>query len=295
MALLEDLVDRVEGDMLGYTIRRESMGTLAAPIAASGSLSLTVEENDLLTRGPIQVDDELLVVTAFDGKTATIPAWGRGYAGSTPAAHAAGSRVTVAPVFPRYKIRDAIVSTVDDFYPDLFGVGKATITLAGAVRTYALPAETEKILGVRYDTTGPSGSWRQIKSWAFNPTANLDEYPTGRAITLPADRFTPGQTVDITLMTKPAIGETEDSWDDLFLFPSAAEATMWGTKYRLVSSVDFGLIDAQSISAGMAQRPDNRTNPSDLARQLYALYRDAVDRERSRMLASFQSTIHFVG
>lgn len=295
MALLDTLTDAVESRLLGFTSRTPRMTTLSENVAASGAVTFAVDDMETLTRGPLQIGEELLMVTSFNGTTATVPAWGRGYANSTAAAHSTGDRVVIAPPFPRHEIKQAIIETVDGLWPELYGLGKTTITLSGVQETYELPTGTQDVIKVTYEDDGPSGTWPVLRSWRFNRAANLTDYPTGRSITLPIRHLTPGRKVDILVEVKPELTSLISDWDDIGLFESARQVVVYGALYRILAVADLGTLDGKSASSAFAQRSEAFVSASDLARQFYAYYREALEAERNRMNKSYAPQMHFEG
>ena len=102
MATFSDIVNEVQIRLSGYSQRQDQATHLTAALTSSG-LSLTVADGSVLSRGLVEIDDELLWVASFDRTTgvATVAPYGRGFRGTTATTHASGSRVTIAPSFPR--------------------------------------------------------------------------------------------------------------------------------------------------------------------------------------------------
>lgn len=293
MALLDTLTDEIEARILLSTGGLPASSTLAGSVADTGAVSVTVEDEAVLSRGLLQVDDELMVVTSFNGTVGQVPAWGRGFGTSTAAAHSAGARVTVDSPYPRATIRTAIVASVDDLYPDLFGLGKALIPATPGTTVYALPAASRDVLSVKVQERS-GDAWQPLKSWAFNKTAPLGDFPTGRTITVPP--LLSLSKIDVLVEVAPSITATTASWTEMGLFPSAADCVQNATLYRLLSTVDAGMAGAQSASSAYVLRnSEKRVSAADLARQFYALYRESLERERARMLREYDTTINFQG
>ena len=296
MALLDDLTLEVESHLSAFTARQERLTSLASPVAGTAApTTIQVAESDALTRGIIQVDDELMAVTSFAAAVGDVPAWGRGHAGTTVASHSAGAKVTINPLFPRARIREAVKETVDALWPDLFGLGKVEITVAGTQQTYPLPAGVEQVLEVKYREVGTSGTWGKVGSWQFDATSNLTEYPTGRTLTIPAHRLPSSVKVEALVQQRPTITDSTASWDAMGLFPSARACVRYGALYRTVASVDFAHLGGQPVSAGYAGRSERLPRGQDLMKQYFALYQSELENERARMLAGFRPQMHFQG
>lgn len=123
MTLFSELIDETSLSLTGYTNRQDQATFLTSPMAAT-DLTFVVADGTVLTRGLVEIDEELIWVDSFDrtSNTATIPAYGRGFRDTTAAVHTAGTRVTITPSFPRSVIRRNLQQAIDAVYPDLFGV-----------------------------------------------------------------------------------------------------------------------------------------------------------------------------
>ena len=106
MTLFKDIIDETALALTGYTSRQDQATYLLSGISST-DLSLQVADGTVLTRGLIEIDDELIWVDSFNRTTnvATIAPYGRGFRNTDPASHASGSRVTISPSFPRSVIR----------------------------------------------------------------------------------------------------------------------------------------------------------------------------------------------
>lgn len=80
------------------------------PIAAFGAVTFIVDDPSVLARGVLQVDDELMYASVINPQTAsvTVPAYGRGYGGSTASAHDPDAMVVNNPIFPRHQVKNSI-------------------------------------------------------------------------------------------------------------------------------------------------------------------------------------------
>jgi len=80
MTLFVDLIDETALSLTGYTNRQDQATYLTAPMSAT-DLTFTVADGTVLTRGLVEIDDELIWVDSFDrtSNVATIPSYGRGF------------------------------------------------------------------------------------------------------------------------------------------------------------------------------------------------------------------------
>jgi hypothetical protein len=165
----------------------------------------------------IEIDDELIWVDSFDRttNTATIPAYGRGFQDTTATSHTAGTRVTIAPSFPRSVIRRNINLAIQGVYPDLFGTYYTTFNWQAARTTYALPAEAIDVIAASWQSyaqvySSYSDVWlfdlfQDIPSrFTFGRGNNLMPVwsPDGNQIVLPVSTVFGARIRAITIMTE---------------------------------------------------------------------------------------------
>lgn len=186
MPTFDGLVDDIIGELHARASAQEQHSTLLANIT-SGDQAFVIDTPEHASRGLYEIDNELVYVktgSAVDG-VMTVPAWGRGQQGTTPAAHLAGSRVTRAPRFPRQAIINAVQEQIQNLYPDLYRVGVAEITSTNNYKMqYEIPAEVDRILAVEYRDTGSAHDWLGIRRWKLDTEAPTDQYPTGTTISI---------------------------------------------------------------------------------------------------------------
>ena len=133
---IQGLVDRVYreylepmDDLTSYTTLNEGSELSASDtvITFNGDL-LTQEEEDAMDAGTIiECETELMRCVSLDtvGNKVTVV---RGVRGTTPAIHADGSVVKIAPPFPRKVVFDAVVDQINNLFPTLFAVETQSIT-----------------------------------------------------------------------------------------------------------------------------------------------------------------------
>ncbi len=116
---LSNLVDEVLINLAGYTYQQERTTYLRTAVTGTTSSSasptvLALGSTESVGKGIVEIDEELMWIDTFDrvANTATVSPYGRGYLGSTASTHAADSKVTISPVFPRNSVKKAINDTV---------------------------------------------------------------------------------------------------------------------------------------------------------------------------------------
>jgi hypothetical protein len=124
---LLDMIDEVSMNLSGYTLQQDRATHITADVAATTStiaapITLSLASTDSVGKGIVEIDEELFWVDNYDrvGNTATIAPYGRAYIGTTLAAHTAGTKVTIAPTFPRFTIKRAINDTISAIGSSIF-------------------------------------------------------------------------------------------------------------------------------------------------------------------------------
>ena len=151
MAAVRTLVDRIYRDFLNKPDDLSAFSRLDGAMSDTTGTTLTYEsglfsseEENLLGNGAlVEVDQELMLVTAANTSTRTLTV-SRGYAGTTAATHADNTNVFINPTFPRKSVFDAVADNIVRLYPSLYNVTTTNVTSSS---TYAeVPASTVEIL-----------------------------------------------------------------------------------------------------------------------------------------------------
>ena len=151
MAAVSTLVDRIYRDFLNKPDDLSAFSRLDGAMSDTTGTTLTYEsglfsseEENLLGNGAlVEVDQELMLVTAANTSTRTLTV-SRGYAGTTAATHADNTNVFINPTFPRKSVFDAVADNIVRLYPSLYNVTTTNVTSGS---TYAeVPASTVEIL-----------------------------------------------------------------------------------------------------------------------------------------------------
>ena len=125
MAAVSTLVDRIYRDFLNKPDDLSAFSRLEGTINNSVT-SLTYEaglfsseEENLLGNGAlIEIDQEIMLVTAANTSTRTLTV-SRGYAGTDAASHTDGANLFINPTFPRKSVFDAVADNIVRLYPSL--------------------------------------------------------------------------------------------------------------------------------------------------------------------------------
>jgi hypothetical protein len=294
VTLFKDIVDETALALTGYTSRQDQATYLLAAINSSAT-SVQVADGTVLTRGLIEIDDELLWVDSFNRttNTATIAPYGRGFRNTEPASHTAGSRVTISPSFPRSVIRKNINMAIDAIYPDLFGVYYTTFPFIAARTTYQLPQEAIDILGLSWQTIGPSLEWLPIRHYRVDRMANPITWNSGKTISI-SDGIIPGRTIMATYTKKPSqLQFDSDDFTVTGLPDSAREVIELGAAFRTASYLDLGRIPAATAEADSMQQQDPIGSAANISRYFYQLYQQRLAVEVRRQQEMYPPRTHY--
>jgi hypothetical protein len=297
MATFGSMTDEVVRKLAGFTLRQDRQTHLTAAANATAT-TISVASAQNISTGIIQIDDELIYVDSYDRSSGTlnIPPYGRGYNGTSAATHQTGARVIISPTVPSVDVKDAINETLLATFPDLYTTGTHTFSFSTAKSTYALPEEVETVLGVSYETTGPSKEWLPIRGYRVDPMANTSSFNSRNTISLYSG-VEPGRTVQVFYTAAPTVMDSnDDDFETVTGLPaSCKDVIVLGASARLASFIDPGRLtfgsaesDQQSQIAGRAYGAG--TNAS---KYLLALYDKRLAEEARKLNDRNPIRIHF--
>lgn len=205
MTTAAQMIDQTKGMLQGWSISEEQSTTLSGDM---GSLDLTFTVTDArgvavgASPGIIEIDTELLYcdsVNPLNGAVSVVR-WGRGYLSTTPAAHLDGARVISQPTYPRSVILDALNAALRRVYPKIFQVKVISTTVSASKVTYALPADAERILDIRWQEPTAAAQWRGVRAWRFNQGGITAD--SGKSVDI-YDPMVQGRTLEIHYAARP--------------------------------------------------------------------------------------------
>jgi hypothetical protein len=294
MTTFIDLINETNLALTGYTNRQDQATYLTSAITAS-ALTFTVADGTVLTRGLVEIDDELIWVDKFDrtSNTATIPAYGRGFRDTVATTHNAGTRVTIAPSFPRSVIRRNLNLAIDGVYPDLFGTYYTTFNWQAARTTYQLPQEAIDVLGCSWQTIGPSKEWLPVRHYRVDRMAYPLVWNSGKTISI-REGIIPGRPVMVTYTKKPTpLQYDTDDFTMTGLSESAREVIILGAAYRTAMYLDLGRVPAATAEADAQQGNDPVGSAASIGRVLQQMYQQRLLVEVRRLQEQFPPRTHY--
>ena len=291
------MVDEALLNLSGYTLRQDRTTHLTQAITDS-ELTLHLGSVTNIGKGVVEIDDELVWIDSYDrtSNTATVAPYGRGYNGTTAAAHLENARVTVAPTFPKATVKRAINETIDAVFPQLFAVGVHTFNYNQVKTTYSLPADVQTVLYVSWKVTGPSGEWLPLRGWRHDPLANATDFTTGNSISI-YDRIEAGRTVQVYYTKMPttlAASAGSAVFETVTGLPSSCkDVILYGASYRLSAFIDPGRLNYTSAEADNADTKIQYGSGASTARFMLGLFTQRLNEESAKLKDVYPTRIHY--
>jgi hypothetical protein len=299
----------VKQQLLGYTRDQASISYLTNGMTATDT-QFTVDPETVtnISRGLIEIEDELILVKKYDRATGTVTVLGgtsgRGVEGTTAAAHSANTIVTDDPMYPTSRVKEAINDTIQGTYPDLWVFGEYEFPKIAARYEYPVPADVEDVYKVTVNTIGPSAVWFPLSSWRFNPSASTTAgqvkptpTPTGKSIQIMRDFIVPGRNIRVEYIKKPnTLTSNSDDFTTVTGYPDRyVDLITYGACWRLLPAYESARLQQQAIEA-TERAPLVPTGAGSNASKYYmALYQQRLAEERTRLQRLFDSYQNFNG
>jgi hypothetical protein len=237
--------------------------------------------------GIVEIGNELLYVTQFNKQTglATVPPWGRGFRGTTAAAHDVAAQVTVRPRYPRKRVGDVINEVIQASCPPLYAAKDLAVIQTGAITElgYALPADCTRVLRVEATEQGPVPLVRRglLRDWTVRTVAGTQLLEINRD-----DIF---ESIQVTYAAEPArlVADTDDFATVTGLTGQCSDLVTFGAIARLILSAELARQQVTSVEAA-ARNPQNQSgSATTISRYFQALYQSRLDAERDRLQAMY--------
>lgn len=308
MTTFADLVAQVKQELIGYSKDQATITYLTQPMTNTDTtFTVDLETVKAITRGVIEIDDEMLLVKKFDQGSGIVTVFanqnGRGYAGTSAASHAVDAIVTSDPRYPQIRIKEAINQTINALFPTLWVFGSYEFQKLAPKFEYQLPDDVDNVYKVTFDTIGPSKIWQPSQSWRFNPQGSLDPVEgttTGKTLQI-MDRIVPGRKIRVIYRKRPgnlindsddfstATGWTGDQDGERFV-----DLVRYGATARMLGANESARLQQQAIES-TERAPLVPTGAATQAAQYYwAMYERRLMQEQDRMFNLFQQFQQFL-
>ena len=254
MAAVSTLVDRIYRDFLNKPDDLSAFSRLDGAMSDTTGTTLTYEsglfsseEENLLGNGAlIEVDQELMLVTAANTSTRTLTV-SRGYAGTTAATHADEANVFINPTFPRKSVFDAVADNIVRLYPSLYNVTTTNVT---SNSTYAeVPASTVEVL----TSYVQNASGEQYTSAGIELLRDFPPSTTNTAVQF--YNTSNGKTVYLVVKRKfvRPTAETDDLATTCLISNEYEQIVMVGAVADIVGATDIDATTQEFITEKLAQ------------------------------------------
>jgi len=253
MAAVSTLVDRIYRDFLNKPDDLSAFSRLDGAMTDTTGTSVVYEtglfsseEENLLGNGAlIEIDQELMLVTAANTSTRTLTV-SRGYAGTTAATHTDKTNVFINPTFPRKSVFDAVSDNISRLYPSLYNV---TTTNVVANTTYQeVPASTVEVLtSYVQNATG-----NQYTSAGIELLRDFPPSSTNTAVQF--YNTTNGKTVHLVVKRKfvRPTDETSDIESVCLVAPEYEQIVMVGAVADIIGATDIDASTQEFITEKLA-------------------------------------------
>lgn len=302
MTTFADLVAQVKQELIGYSKDQATITYLTQPMTASDTtFTVDLETVKSITRGVVEIDDEILLVKKFDLTSGVVTVFagtnGRGYAGTTAASHPVNAIVTSDPRYPTKRIKEAINQTISTLFPRLWVFGNYEFVKLSPKFEYELPADVDNVYKVTFDTIGPSKIWQPSQAWRFNPLGSTDlpeGTTTGKTLQI-LDRIVPGRKVRVIYRKKPGllVNDNDDfstttGWTGSQDGERFTDLIRYGATARMLSANEAARLQQQAIES-TERAPLVPTGAATKAAAYYwSLYEQRLAQEEDRMFNLFQ-------
>ena len=284
------LVDEVITSLQGFGTNNDQVCTLTSNMDAD-DLSFTVDDSDNISRGIIEIDDEVLYVSYGENGTVYVPAFGRGFKGTAPIPHTAGVAVWVSPTWPRSTVAREVNNTIRSLYPSLFAVGTVDIESSSSSFQYELPADCERVLAVEWKWNYPN-SWNTVKAWETVHSASTVDFPSGKAL-LVGDPLPINATIHVTYAKIPSVLPLSTSlFTESGLPASARDVVVLGTASRLIPWQDTSRLPVESVPSDALDLGKPVGTATQVAGSMRTIFQARLDQERRAQLDRYPTRAH---
>lgn len=296
MPTLQDLVNRVRQEVAGFSQNQQQFTFLTGSIISTDT-TLSVDDATQVSRGQIEVDgNELMLVKSVNqtARTITVDPFGRGWAGTTAASHAANARIENNPIWPTIRIQESINDVIRSVYPDLWAVGTSTITKNAVVYEYVLPSDAEEIISVQNQLIGPSKVWPFCRNWRFVGQASPTDFTGGKSLFI-ADDIVPGRQIFVTYQKEPSelVNLTDDFATVTGLPSTCQDVIVWGACAKLIVQLEGPRLALVGVEASERSQYVQGGTASRVAGYFDQKYAQRLEQEARKLRDRYPRPSHF--
>jgi hypothetical protein len=289
MTVFAELKDEVYENLLGYTRSQEQTTHSLQPINET-DLTFTVADASQISRGVIEIGDEMIYVERKDSvqNTVTVPPYGRGYLATAAAVHNIGDRIINNPRTPRHIIGQAINQTIRSVYPDLYAVKTTLFPYVAARLHYVLPSDADTLLSAEWQPPGPSLVWMPLRFWRQSTTAKSVDVEIG-------DSIMPGRPVRLTYGARPCeLDDISVDFCDTGLDDNCRDVVVYGACSRLIGFAESSRLQSESIESQTQAQLIPPGSTLNAGRYFFQLFKQRLAEEQRRLQLRHRVAVHRV-
>ncbi len=295
MSTFAEIVEDTLAEVSSYVKNQEAI-TVLTQTATDSDTTLTVDDANSLSRGIVEIGNELVYVKSVNATagTVTILPGGRGWRGTTAAAHGLNTILRNNPTFPRDQIRRAINDTIRGI--DLRALSSHEFEFDGTTYAYAMPTDFQDVTGVAWNSPDSTEVWPLIKRYRVDRNFRVTgDTSTVRAAIVLMEYPTPGRNIRVQYAKYPtALSADTDEFATTTGLPASAEDVIrLGAMWRLVSTIDPGKVIAVTPSADVVDAPVRPGDSTSVARYLYQLFNVRLAEEKAKQQDNYLSIIQY--
>jgi hypothetical protein len=290
-----EIIEDTLAEVSSYVKNQEAI-TVLTQAATDSDTTLTVDEASSVSRGLVEIGDELIYVKSVNqtAGTLTVLPGGRGWRGTTATAHGVNALLRNNPTFPRDQVKRALNDTIRGI--DLRALSSHEFTFDGTAYAYVLPTDFQDVTGVAWDAPDTTEVWPIIRRFRVDRNYRVEgDASTVRSAIVLNEYPMPGRTVRVQYAKYPTpLANPSDDFSTVTGLPASAEDVIrLGAMWRLVSTIDPGKVVAMTPSADLVDSPVGPGDSTSVARYLYQLFSVRLAEEKAKQQDNYISTIQY--
>jgi hypothetical protein len=293
MTTFADLVAETSSSLHSYTGVQEQVAWLTADVTSTDT-TLPIAGAETATRGVTEIGDELVYVHTTTATGLSIAPFGRGYRGTTAAAHSLNDQVTIDPAWPRFEIKRAINQAIANLYPTLYRVKTYDFQLDSVAVGYEIPSDVEQVLKLEWQQNGdPYKLWQPIFNWSVDVSSPGSS--TGKMLNL-FEGVSPGSMCRMVYQAKfGSLINDSDTLESVGLGDNHIDLIVYAVAARMVRFLDPARLQLTSVENTSRGQLVATGDAGKIANQMYAMYQQRLTEERRRLITSLPPSINFSG
>jgi hypothetical protein len=294
MTTFANIVDEVQSYLRSF-VRDQELSTHLTADITNVSIVIPVADTSVLSRGRIQIDDEIIWLDSADrqGTTATAPPYGRGMDNSAAAAHTAGTRIVVQPLYPRVMVKSLVNQAITTIGAQLYGVKEVLLDPSTSF-IYEIPAEVQDVLSVQMTDITASGDVFYLRDWQLDRNAPSTTSTTGKSLYIYDGAFRYPEQIVVKYSVDPLpLVENTDLFTASLLPATSLDCVILLAASRLLATAEAYNLQTRAVEANTM---DSKVQPGiglSQSKYLYGLYSQRISEERLRLLQGTVQRSHY--